>query len=100
MRHHLGGEWPDLSRRTMLAELDDWLLPFLTGATCRADLEKVDLVMVMQSVLGWDKSSALDRLAPATYEPPRGRPCSAIAMRMRSARSWGTQIWVPPARSS
>jgi len=31
-------------------------------------------VMVMQSVLGWDRSSALDRLAPATYEPPRGRP--------------------------
>jgi ATP-dependent helicase HrpB len=74
VRHHLGGDWPDLSRRAMLAGLDDWLVPFLTGATCRADLEKVDLVMVMQSVLGWDRSSALDRLAPATYEPPRGRP--------------------------
>ena len=74
VRHHLGGEWPDLSRRTMLAGLEDWLVPFLAGATCRADLEKVDLEMVMQSVLGWDKSAALDRLAPAAYEPPRGRP--------------------------
>lgn len=74
VRHHLGGEWPDLSRKTMLAGVHEWLGPFLAGATCRADLEKVDLVMVMQSVLGWDRSSALDRLAPSAYEPPHGRP--------------------------
>jgi ATP-dependent helicase HrpB len=73
-RRHLGGDWPDLSRRTMLATLDEWLVPFLAGATGRADLRRVDLVMAMQSMLGWDKSAALDRIAPVMYEPPRGRP--------------------------
>ena len=73
LRHHLGDEWPDLSHRTMLATLDEWLVPFLAGATGRADLQKVDLVMVMQSVLGWDKSTVVDRLAPRTFQPPKGR---------------------------
>ena len=73
LRHHLGDSWPDLSHRTMLATLDDWLVPFLAGATGREDLRKVDLVLVMQSVLGWDKSSETDRLAPHSYAPPRGR---------------------------
>ena len=73
LRHHLGEAWPDLSHRTMLATLDDWLVPFLAGATGRADLQKVDLVLVMQSVLGWDKSADVDRLAPRSYHPPRGR---------------------------
>ena len=74
LRHHLGDEWPDLSHRTMLATVDEWLVPFLSGATCRADLAKVDLVMVMQSMLGWDRSSTVDRLAPREWNPPKGRP--------------------------
>ena len=74
LRHHLGDAWPDLSRRTMLSTLDEWLLPFLSGATGRSDLQKVDLVMVMQSVLGWDKSAEVDRLAPRQFSPPKGRP--------------------------
>ena len=74
LRHHLGDDWPDLSHRTMLATLDEWLVPFLAGATGRADLQKVDLVLVMQSILGWDKSSQVDRLAPRSYHPPKGRP--------------------------
>ena len=73
LRHHLGDGWPDLSRKAMLATLDDWLLPWLPGATCRADLERVDLPMVMQSALGWDRSEELSRLAPAGFRPPRGR---------------------------
>ena len=74
LRHHLGDEWPDLSHRTMLATVNDWLVPFLSGATGRADLQKVDLVMVMQSILGWDKSAVVDRLAPHQWQPPKGRP--------------------------
>ena len=74
LRHHLGDTWPDLSRRTMLATLGEWLVPFLGGATGRADLQRVDLVIVMQSMLGWDKSADVDRLAPRMFSPPKGRP--------------------------
>ena len=74
LRHHLGDGWPDLSHRTMLATVDEWLMPYLAGATCRADLQKVDLVMVMQSMLGWDRSATVDRLAPRSWQPRKGRP--------------------------
>lgn len=74
VRHHLGGEWPDLSTKTLLASLDDWLAPYLVSATGRADLERTDLSMVLSSMLGWDASNTLDRIAPRTWTPPRGRP--------------------------
>jgi len=74
VRHHTGNDWPDLSRAAMLATTDEWLVPWLSGATCRADLQKIDLVMVMQSMIGWDRSGQLAQLAPEQYSPPKGRP--------------------------
>ena len=73
-RRHLGDEWPDLSTKTLVSTLDDWLAPYLAGATGRADLERIDLSMVLSSMLGWDSSSTLERIAPRTWTPPRGRP--------------------------
>lgn len=74
LRHHRGDEWPDTSQSHLLATVDDWLRPFLVGATSRADIAAIDLTMVLQSSLGWDKSTALDSLAPALFTPPHGKP--------------------------
>jgi ATP-dependent helicase HrpB len=74
LRHHIGEEWPDTSNARLMATMNEWLLPYLAGATGKADLAGVDLTMVLQSNLGWDKSSTMESLAPAKYEPPRGRP--------------------------
>jgi ATP-dependent helicase HrpB len=74
LRHHQGDAWPDTSNAHLLATLEEWLVPFLAGATSRSDLAKVDVTMVLQSTLGWDASSQLDQLAPAQFSPPRGQP--------------------------
>ena len=79
VKHHdekdgTSSQWPDTSTRALLATLDDWLAPFLVGATGRADLERMDLAGVLQSMLGWDACTLLDELAPAMFRPPRGRP--------------------------
>ncbi|MBM3718821.1 MAG: ATP-dependent helicase HrpB [Actinobacteria bacterium] len=74
LRHHLGGGWPDLSMKTLLATLDEWLAPHLVGATSRTDLERIDLAMVLESMLGWDASKRLRELAPVEFTPMRGRP--------------------------
>lgn len=74
LRHHLGDEWPDLSTKTLLATMEEWLAPHLVGATCRADLERIDLAMVLESMLGWDASMRLRELAPVEFAPARGRP--------------------------
>ena len=74
LRHHQGDTWPETSNAHLLATLEEWLVPFLAGATSRSDLAKVDVTMVLQSTLGWDASSQLDQLAPAQFSPPRGQP--------------------------
>ena len=42
------GEWPDLSDAALLGSLDDWLGPLLGKASSRADLEAIDMVMVLR----------------------------------------------------
>lgn len=74
LRHHLGEAWPDMSNSRLLATMDEWLLPYLSSATSRRDLESLDMNMLLQSSLGWDAGTSLDRLAPREYSPPRGRP--------------------------
>lgn len=74
VRHHRGDRWPDLSTKTLLSTVDEWLAPYLAGATGRADLDRLDLSMVLSSMLGWDDGAELERLAPRQWNPPRGRP--------------------------
>ncbi len=74
LRHHQGDTWPETSNAHLLATVEEWLVPFLAGATSRIDLAKVDVTMVLQSTLGWDASSLLDQLAPPQFSPPRGQP--------------------------
>jgi ATP-dependent helicase HrpB len=74
LREHLGDQWPDVSRKTLIATVDSWLRPFLAGATCRDDLERLDMLMLLRSMLSWDQSEQLDTLAPARFQPPSGKP--------------------------
>jgi len=74
LRHHMGAEqWPDWSDAALLASLDDWLAPYLVGATGAADLARLDTEMLLSSQLGWDGSTRLAELAPSHLETPAGR---------------------------
>jgi ATP-dependent helicase HrpB len=73
LRRTLGDEWPDWSDRALLAELDDWLAPFLHHATNAADLARLDTEMLLTARMDWDTSSRLTQLAPPTLETANGR---------------------------
>jgi ATP-dependent helicase HrpB len=73
VRHHLGDSWPDTSQKHLLSTIEEWLTPYLVGATGRKDLAAIDLTMILQAELGWDRSSQLDELVPGFFSPPRGR---------------------------
>lgn len=76
LRGVTGGDrspWPDLSDVALLANLDDWLRPYLGGAVGRADLERLDLVVLLRSFLPWPPGGELDSLAPASWTLPGGR---------------------------
>ena len=73
LHRSVGDPWPDWSAEHLAATVDEWLAPYLPGATGRADLERADLTMVLRSQLPWPAGADLDELAPPTLELPTGR---------------------------
>jgi ATP-dependent RNA helicase HrpB len=65
--------WPDLSDRALLATLDTWLRPYLSGAVGRADLQRLDVAMLLRAHLPSPHGADLDTLAPASWTLPGGR---------------------------
>lgn len=97
--HHQRGEpWPDWSVETLTVTLEDWLGPYLPGATGRADLEGVDLAMVLRSQLPWPEGADLDTLAPPALALPTGRSAAidyrgdAPSARVRVQDLYGTTV--------
>jgi ATP-dependent helicase HrpB len=71
-REGSAGEWPDVSDEGLLAALDEWLTPLLGKASGRADLEALDMALVLRRRLG-QRVADLDRVAPAAITFARGR---------------------------
>jgi ATP-dependent helicase HrpB len=68
-----GAPWPDTSDAALLDTLDDWLAPYLTHATGRADLARLDVTMLLSNLSSWDQQTELARLAPTTWSTASGR---------------------------
>jgi ATP-dependent helicase HrpB len=73
LHRRLGEPWPDWSVEHLVATVDDWLAPFVVGATGRDDLERLDMAVVLRSMLPWPEGAELDVLAPTELELPTGR---------------------------
>ena len=69
----VGEPWPDWSTERLVATADEWLAPYLPGATGRADLDGLDVAMVLRSQLPWEVGADLDDVAPASLTLPSGR---------------------------
>ncbi len=65
-------EWPDVSEKALLENLPQWLTPYLNNIYKRSDLLKLDLLMMLQSILPWELSNRLNDLAPARLSVPSG----------------------------
>lgn len=78
VRARCGREWlpelalPALDNETLLAELDNWLVPFMAGMRKLSDLKKLDLKGALEAYLGWDKVKTLNSKVPARFEVPTG----------------------------
>ena len=73
LRREIGEPWPDWSDKSLLANLDEWLVPYLAGMTSMSDLTSLDVGMLLRSQLPWPEGSRLDELAPTAIELPSGR---------------------------
>ena len=68
----LGDDWPDLSDAALLASLEDWLAPYLTGITRRTQFGRIDLGQALSAKLDYAQRRQLDALAPTHIEVPSG----------------------------
>ncbi|RVT85842.1 ATP-dependent helicase HrpB [Rhodobacteraceae bacterium CCMM004] len=63
----------DPDPEALLAEAEDWLLPYLSGVRTAAAWRALDLTPALRARLDWDTARALDDLVPATVTTPLGR---------------------------
>lgn len=71
--HRIDGDtWPDVSDGGLLASLETWLAPYLTGITKRAQLKQINISEALLSGIDWQQRQELDRLAPTHWQVPTG----------------------------
>ncbi|HKL54698.1 MAG TPA: ATP-dependent helicase HrpB [Roseovarius sp.] len=68
-----GEDLPDMREPALLEQLEDWLLPFLSGVRTAQDWKRFDMLDALRARLGHDQMQRLDRQAPAQFTTPLGR---------------------------
>ncbi len=68
----IGEPWPAMGDAALLAALEEWLSPYLAGATSLADVGDAKLREALASRVPWDMQREIDRLAPTHFEAPTG----------------------------
>ncbi|PSW04651.1 ATP-dependent helicase HrpB [Photobacterium lipolyticum] len=63
---------PAMDEVTLLAEAEQWLLPFMTGMTTLKAVARLDLCAALEARLGWQQVKALEAALPTHYQVPTG----------------------------
>ena len=64
--------WPDMTDNYLMETVEQWIGPFVEGITRQSELEKLDIVMILKTILDWDKQQRIDQLAPTKLQVPSG----------------------------
>ncbi|MFZ7090319.1 ATP-dependent helicase HrpB [Primorskyibacter sp. 2E233] len=68
-----GLDLPDMSPDALLAMLEDWLLPYLSGVKTSADWKRFNILPALRARLDWGQTQALDVSVPGAFTTPLGR---------------------------
>jgi len=68
----LGAPWPDMSDEALIERLDDWLLPFLSGAASLAAIDPGVVSAGLASLVPHELQRKVDALAPTHFDAPSG----------------------------
>lgn len=77
-------EFPAMAEDVLIAEANEWLLPYMNGMRTLKDLENLDLISAIEARLGWDKKRTLDDVLPTHHVVPTG---SRYAIRYQEGKS-------------
>ncbi len=64
--------WPEVTDTALMASAREWLKPFLIGVTKRSDLQKINWLTVLTTLLPYDFQSRLATYAPEKIAVPSG----------------------------
>ena len=64
--------WPAMDEASLLATLDRWLLPHLSGMSRLEQLKRLDLGNILRQSLSWPLPRELDELLPTHFTAPTG----------------------------
>lgn len=70
-------DWPDVSQQALIANMENWLAPYLDRISVLDDFKKLNLKEILDALLPWEKHQQLNRLAPLRLMVPSG---SSIAI--------------------
>jgi ATP-dependent helicase HrpB len=73
LRRSAPDDWPDLSDVGLMARIDEWLEPLLTGVRGLGDISASDLDGALHSLIPWDAQRRLDAAAPSHWTTPTGQ---------------------------
>lgn len=65
-------DWPAVDDEALLAGLEQWLLPSLTGVRDRRSLHQINLSEALARLLDWPLRQRLDSALPSHYTAPGG----------------------------
>ncbi|TIS64916.1 ATP-dependent helicase HrpB [Mesorhizobium sp.] len=68
----LGPPWPDVSDAALDDSLDDWLLPYLSGAASFAAIDPSVLSAGLMALVPHDLQRRIEALAPTHFDAPSG----------------------------
>ncbi|MGF1876019.1 ATP-dependent helicase HrpB [Photobacterium frigidiphilum] len=63
---------PEMDDQTLLADAEQWLLPFMTGMTTLKSIARLDLKAALEARLGWEQAKMLDVVLPTHFQVPTG----------------------------
>lgn len=64
--------WPDAREADLLASLESWLLPAMSGVRDARGLKQIDVAGALLQLLTWPRRQQLDTLLPTHYTVPTG----------------------------
>jgi ATP-dependent helicase HrpB len=67
-----GNDWPDVCDAALLAQVDEWLAPWLDGVTKRDDFARLDVLRMLGALLPHKQHMLLESLAPTHLSVPSG----------------------------
>jgi ATP-dependent helicase HrpB len=65
-------DWPSVDDESLLASLEQWLLPSLSGVRDMRGLKQVNIAEALARLLNWQQKQRLDNALPTHYTVPTG----------------------------